>query len=125
MMTLTELYARIPAIACKGLCHGSCGPVPATRKEVEQIERASVHPWGTVAGGTCSMLSAGRCTVYESRPLLCRLWGVVESMPCLWGCVPERMMSDVESRFLIKLAGKIGDGYDLERIATMVERMTE
>lgn len=120
---LAEIYARVPAIACKGLCHVSCGPVPATRLEIEAIEKTTFVPWGVDANGTCSMLFAGRCTAYEKRPLLCRLWGVVESMPCVFGCTPDRMLSDAESRGLLDAAGKIGDGYDLERVASMLETL--
>lgn len=36
------------------------------------------------------MLTADRrCGVYEVRPLICRLWGIIESLPCPYGCVPE------------------------------------
>jgi hypothetical protein len=38
---------------------------------------------------TCPALKDGRCSVYDVRPTLCRLWGVVEDMPCPWGCVPD------------------------------------
>lgn len=122
-MNLADIYTHVPPIACKGLCHGSCGPVPATRAEIAAIERTSIVPFGVDSNATCSMLFAGRCTVYADRPLLCRLWGVVESMPCVFGCAPERLMSESESRALLTLAGKIGGGYDLERVVAGAEAL--
>lgn len=125
MTDLRDIYARIPSIACKGLCHGSCGPAPATRAEIAAIERTSTVSFGVDRNATCSMLFAGRCTVYADRPLLCRLWGVVESMPCVFGYVPDRIMSEAESRALLVLARKIGGGYDLGRVVAGVEALVE
>lgn len=110
---IATIYARIPSIACRGLCHGSCGPVPATRAEIATIEAQSSHAWGVTRDFTCTMLAGGRCSVYESRPLLCRLWGVVEKMACPHGCIPDRWLSDDEAKALLDSAGKIGGGYDL------------
>jgi Fe-S-cluster containining protein len=37
----------------------------------------------------CSMLDEhGRCTVYDIRPMICRLYGTMETMPCPHGCLP-------------------------------------
>jgi len=45
----------------------------------------------------CPALDEGRCTVYERRPSICRLWGVVESLACPHGCRPEpRALTDQE-----------------------------
>lgn len=45
----------------------------------------------------------GRCTAYEVRPMICRLWGVTRSMACPWGCIPDRWLSDGEAMELLKL----------------------
>jgi Fe-S-cluster containining protein len=38
---------------------------------------------------TCSALTPeGRCSIYEHRPLICRLYGVAEGLECHAGCVP-------------------------------------
>lgn len=110
---LAEVYAKIPDIPCRGLCHGSCGPVPATHSEIAAIEKTTFVPWGVTADSTCSMLAAGRCSVYADRPLLCRLWGVVPSMPCLWGCKPDRWLTDKEAAELLAEMASVGGGYDL------------
>lgn len=123
--TIQDVYAAVPAIACKGLCHGSCGPVPATHREIEAINAASLIPFGTRADGYCAMLAAGRCSVYAQRPLLCRLWGVTEKMRCPHGCEPERWLTDAESKGLLAAAGRIGGGYDMERLLAMVGQVTK
>lgn len=121
MKTLADVYAAIPKIECKGRCHGSCGPVPATEAEIRRVEKVSAEPWGVTQSAMCRQLTAGRCSVYEVRPLLCQLWGVTESLPCPWGCRPERVMADAEARMLLIAAGRIGGGYDVERIVKMAE----
>lgn len=86
---LQELYAELPQMQCRGLCQQSCGPIEMSTAE-RQIIEAKHGPVHTVPPeSTCSMLRMGRCLAYEDRPMLCRLWGVIESMPCPWGCVPE------------------------------------
>lgn len=106
MRTLAEIYADVPGIECAGRCHGSCGPVPATVAEIAAIEAATHHPFATDKDMTCNVLFAGRCTAYAQRPLLCRLWGVTEGMPCVWGCKPERLLTDAEARALLQEAGR-------------------
>lgn len=115
-MTIADIYAKIPNIVCRGLCHGSCGPVPATHDEIAAIEQRSIHVYGVTKDSTCTMLAAGRCTVYEDRPLLCRLWGVIPSMACPWGCVPDRWLTDEEAGSLLKQMANAGHGYDLSRL---------
>jgi hypothetical protein len=85
-------------MVCKGLCAESCGPIEASQAErrlltshgvrLPSIEDALMD---MLAGGdgNCPALKDGRCTVYDVRPTICRLWGVVEGMPCPWGCKPK------------------------------------
>jgi hypothetical protein len=89
---LHALYARVPAIECKGLCHDACGPILMSQQEARTIG----HP-NDMGDWECPKLSPlGTCSVYEDRPMVCRLWGVVESMPCPHGCVPERWLTHDE-----------------------------
>lgn len=59
------------------------------------------HALDTDEQMNCTMLKHGRCSVYSARPVICRLWGVVPSMPCPWGCKPERMLTDREGLSLM------------------------
>lgn len=106
---LDALYAEVPAIACKGLCQNSCGPVMMSRVEWERIVKRVGHAPHGRADLNCPLLTAvGRCKVYGARPMVCRLWGVVESMPCHHGCEPERTLTDQEGYDLLARARELG-----------------
>ncbi len=105
---LDALYAQLPAIACQGLCHDSCGPIDmSVRERARIIERAGPVTCGP--GASCSMLTAQRrCGVYDIRPTICRLWGLMRALRCPYGCEPQRWLSDAEAVALIVEADRIG-----------------
>jgi Fe-S-cluster containining protein len=97
---LDELYSRLPRLDCQGVCADSCGPIPAGGAERERMERArgrrlEAPEIRTEIDGhieachECSMMDDGRCSVYDIRPMICRLWGMTELLPCPYGCIPE------------------------------------
>jgi Fe-S-cluster containining protein len=49
----------------------------------------------------CPLLKAGRCSVYAIRPMICRLYGVTDEMPCPHGCTPERMLTEHQAMELM------------------------
>src|SRR5262245_45255889 len=117
---LRKLYAQVPAIACQGQCHTSCGPISLTTAEYRLVVRqrgGRSVPYATELGDEvhlnppmpamdCPLLTAaGRCSVYAVRPMICRLWGVVESMPCTYGCRPERYLTMDEAIALLLQTG--------------------
>lgn len=87
-VTLDEIYAAVPPMACRGLCVDSCDSQGVEEVETIRIElrhgvRVETHT------GRCPALSPfGRCSVYADRPLVCRLWGAVPEMRCPHGCEP-------------------------------------
>lgn len=95
---LEALYAQVPELDCKGLCHTSCGVIEASVRERERMQEAGVRlPYLDEflemdrAGLeiSCPALTEDkRCGVYEVRPMICRLWGTTDSMPCPYGCEP-------------------------------------
>ncbi|MCU1494919.1 MAG: hypothetical protein JWO62_2683 [Acidimicrobiaceae bacterium] len=95
---IRDIWSRLPELECKGLCQESCGPIDGTAVERNLLKRRGVElvrPMTTVlsmldgiSDGTCPALADGRCSVYEDRPTICRLWGLVAEMPCEFGCVP-------------------------------------
>jgi len=101
---LTRIYAKVPNLACKGLCHESCGIIPLIGKErelanrvaPEHVSRLSLLNTLTIYDekrGCCPFLAEKRCTIYEERPLICRSWGVADGLTCPHGCQPEERMS--------------------------------
>jgi Fe-S-cluster containining protein len=109
---LAEIYAKVPDAGCKGLCWESCTSVPVFPLELEQLEEKTGRKLEETTpimgatltgspGATCPYLVLRRCTVYEARPLICRVFGVAEGLPCPHGCVPARTISDVAVQEMI------------------------
>lgn len=117
-IALTAAAARrsIPTFDCKLGCHDCCGLVPFSdaekqaamkRRPLEQWERFSAESWVPKAAldtFRCPFLTATGCGIYDDRPMVCRLFGAVDHpmMTCPKGCGPERKLSDVQSRALIR-----------------------
>lgn len=106
---LDALYAELPTIACQGLCSDSCGPIEMSVRERRRIEEKH-GPVSCGFGASCTMLDGQRrCRAYAERPLICRLWGLMESMPCHYGCKPEPgYLTDAESFLFLTKADEIG-----------------
>ena len=121
---LEKIYAQIPALECKGLCHGSCGLILISGYERKLItEKIGYDPFPSqeeakayvkvilqqpTLAKNCELLKDGKCTVYEDRPLICRLFGAVENMKCPFGCKPNaKMLSAIVARQLLRNAQKI------------------
>lgn len=116
---LQKLYDQIPAIPdCDGRCWTSCGPAGMSDRENQRIRQQGIRitPYrqamAKIERYWCEALTGDkRCAVYELRPLVCRLWGAVEGMPCAYGCVPEGgWLSDAEGYRLIAESMRVGNG---------------
>jgi hypothetical protein len=106
---LDALYATLPKLDCQGYCHESCGPIGMSVRERARIVERARKPVTCDAHASCSMLAERRCGVYEIRPMVCRLWGVVRSMPCPYGCRPEGgFLSDADGLRFLSEADRIG-----------------
>ncbi len=106
---LHAVYAKLPAVHCKGRCHDSCTVVPASELERQLIAEAG-RPLGPavshrvhlqlIAAGTpqrCPNLGPlNTCTVYEQRPLTCRSFGSWRTSACEHGCYADRMIEHHE-----------------------------
>ena len=110
MSALTDLYVGVPDVECKGLCHAICGAIPITDVEAANI-LANGHavPYIRGTGGIhCSALTDGkRCSIYESRPLICRLYGAASDLRCPHGCRPARWLRSERAREMIKALHQI------------------
>ncbi len=90
---LERIYAQLPVMAnCRGLCAYSCSSLGQTSLEQRYVrERTGVDlPLVHAGPGMCPALTMlNRCSVYEARPIVCRLWGMTQKMECRYGCEPE------------------------------------
>lgn len=100
---LEALYAQIPKVECKGLCHESCTLIPAGAIEMKRAkERLAINPFKPNAEAvkqamtgekpkipSCRALKDKRCTIYHIRPAICRLYAAAEGLECPFGCEPK------------------------------------
>jgi Fe-S-cluster containining protein len=49
-----------------------------------------------------------RCSVYDARPFVCRIYGAIKNLSCPHGCVPDRWMSPHDTARLFARLTKIG-----------------
>lgn len=111
---LEALYARLPTVACRGLCGAACGPLLLTALEAARMQKADarhrpLRVVGEARAARCVYLSPrGRCAVYAARPLICRVWGLVQRLSCMHGCVPDRWLSDREFLELAQALERLG-----------------
>jgi Fe-S-cluster containining protein len=119
---LDQLYAELPTIACQGMCWDSCGPIEMTVAERERISRAGVDiPQGSYlrdGPALCPALTMlHQCSVYEIRPLICRIWGMTRRMRCNFGCKPDRYLSEPEAYEFIARAMEISGEHRNAKVA--------
>lgn len=124
MLKLADLYAKLPSISCKGLCHDACGVIMCSKAEKDAIAVltgrrvktipdvvAPIHKNHVMLRPTeelnCSYLKKQRCTIYSARPMICRLYGVADGMLCPHGCIPSRVVSKQEAHDLVEAAAEI------------------
>lgn len=108
---LRAIYDAIPDVHCKGQCWQGCGPIWLTKLEAERLEAESGRRLRQVQMPDllCPFLTTeGRCSGYDARPLICRLFGAVEKMRCPEGCSPKRWLTDEEAYSLMERIQKIG-----------------
>lgn len=75
MSTIEKIYARCPSVTCLRGCTACCGPVPVSEEE-RVILGLKKHHTGWTEMCKCRFASPSGCTVYDKRPLTCRLFGL-------------------------------------------------
>lgn len=77
---------KIPPFACVPGCHDCCGPVAASKWEIDQM--GPPPPQKGASWLSCRFLGPDGCQAYAERPLICRLYGTVPSLRCPHGRAP-------------------------------------
>jgi len=84
---------RIPSFECVPGCHDCCGPVTASTREVSELPaKDEMEHDEALSKWSCTYLGATGCTVYDDRPLICRLFGTTPALLCPHGRRPENMI---------------------------------
>ena len=77
----------LPSMQCDDGCGACCGIVPASRAEYDAItqfaKRKGLMP--VAQSHTCPWYQGGKCSVYEVRPTMCKVFGHVPEMSCIKG----------------------------------------
>lgn len=127
MTKLDDLYAKLPSVMCKGLCHESCSAIPIAPAEREAIakhtgRRVKVLTDVAINGPVkhhilrpkdpadliCPYLKQKRCSIHQARPLACRMFGTVASMPCPYGCATSsEPLTDEQARAIMDEVAKV------------------
>lgn len=91
---IRDLYKRIPNSICRSDCGKCCTNIIQFSPSEEK--RMGGYDWN----GQCGHLVNGKCSVYDNRPLICRIFGTSEIMLCE-GCIPDRILSEEETTEII------------------------
>lgn len=84
---------RMPEFTCAPGCHDCCGPVMVSTVEIAELPMVpQADRDAALARWDCIYLGADGCSVYEDRPLICRMFGNTERLACPKGRRPERML---------------------------------
>ena len=79
---LRKKFSKKDYIDC-GVCSDCCGPLLMTNQEKKEIHELLVKKWiKWPVGGwwvTCEFLVDGKCSIYEKRPMICRLFGYLKT----------------------------------------------
>lgn len=75
---------ELPSMRCDDGCGRCCGMVPVTAAEYARViayaREHGIEP--VIQGITCPFWQGGKCSVYEVRPLVCKLMGHVPELTC-------------------------------------------
>jgi hypothetical protein len=139
LKALQELYDALPTVACQGKCANACGAIDMSVAEhgrivelgylIPRMTEELAQRWRDDEPLHCPALNRQtlRCEVYEARPMICRLWGVADSMPCPHGCKPTRELNDSETYSFLFASMRDGGGSISSALgfAEIVERADE
>jgi hypothetical protein len=97
---------RIPSFECIPGCHDCCGPVTTSSYEISALPaKSEAEHDAALTNLSCPYLGSGGCTVYDDRPLICRLFGTTPRLPCPHGRQPAEMIdplveADIQAFFV-------------------------
>lgn len=120
-----EVQKQIPSFKCKDGCADCCGPVLATRLEWKRIYerigrteeqlRKEISERLNKNDFRCVLLGPdNKCTVYDIRPTICRLFGASESktpnacLVCPHGVGPEKFLNEQETTDILVKIERLG-----------------
>ena len=90
---VNALRRQIPSFECVPGCHDCCGPVTTSTEEMSRLPRkTAAEQEAAMDELNCVHLGPHGCTVYDERPLICRLFGTTKTLPCPNGRRPVELI---------------------------------
>ena len=89
MNEIEQLRKQIPSFKCKPGCHDCCGPVVFSKWEWDQVVDKRM-----ATNINCPYIGENGCDIYEHRPIVCRMFGVVKKMQCPHRCGPHKLLTE-------------------------------
>ncbi|RMO75501.1 hypothetical protein ALQ35_100066 [Pseudomonas fluorescens] len=90
---ISALRRQIPSFECVPGCHDCCGPVTTSPEEMSRLPRKTAAEQDAAMDElNCVHLGPNGCTVYDERPLICRLFGTTKTLPCPNGRGPVELI---------------------------------
>lgn len=99
---LLELRGQIPTFDCIPGCHDCCGPVPFSKTELQEVK--GLKKGKPEERLSCEYECKKGCSVYEHRPIICRLFGTVDDdkIKCPHGFMPDRILNKAQADEIMK-----------------------
>jgi hypothetical protein len=100
---IDAVYATLPTVECKGLCHEYCAEILMSSAEEYRLNHESGRPY--------EFVRKFRQLAYGLRPAVCRAFGVGEGLPCPFGCQPTQTITNAEAGLMFSNLNAIGGKY--------------
>ena len=114
---LISLYSEVPTFRCLPDCTDCCGPV-----FFSGLEFSRVKPFMQPNSMKCPYSKNARCSIYDKRPMVCRLFGNVayDKLTCSFKCGPAFKISHEHGLWLINQTLRLSQaaGYGLDFVHT-------
>ena len=91
---IKKLYEKIPPSMCKFGCSKCCTNMIQFTPSEEKMMGG--YEWNN----QCSHLIGGKCSIYDRRPLVCRIYGTSDMFRCE-GCTADKYLSEKETMEII------------------------
>ena len=108
---MEDIYNNIPKVSCKH-CHDCCGPIIWFKtEEILMKDYMKKHKIENIKFTSeefkkndmkCPFLKNDRCSIYQVRPIVCRLQGNTPDLPCRYNkntYLPEESIKKIKNDF--------------------------
>jgi uncharacterized protein len=96
---LTSLRNQIPGMTCIPGCTQCCGHTAWSKFEWDLLPKEKRDEFDFFSF-KCSFCKDEGCSIHDDRTIICRMFGVMEGLPCPRGVVPDVILTKAEADFI-------------------------